>query len=86
VKKATGENPSVITGEMLEIDDLYNTYKNKGLTPGPICCPGEASIKAVIEMNEHDYYFYTLKKGGNGAHVFSKTLEEHLAAKEENAA
>ena len=84
VKRNTGEAPAVVTGEMLNIDDKYNTYKYEGLTPGPICSPSGASIQAVIEMNPHDYYYYVLKKDGNGAHVFSKTLEEHEAAVKAN--
>ncbi len=86
VEKTEGKAPERITAEMLEIDDKYNTYKYGGLTPGPICSPSEASIKAVIEMNPHDYYYYVLKKDGGGVHVFSKTLEEHKAAVKENSA
>lgn len=84
VRRRTGETPTVITAEMLAIDDPYNTYLYEGLTPGPICSPSSASIRAVIEMNPHDYYYYVLKKDGNGTHVFSRTLEEHNAAVEAN--
>jgi len=53
------------------------------LTPGAICVPSELSIKAVITMNPHDYYYYCLKNDGSGTHVFSKTWEEHQSAVEE---
>lgn len=84
VRRNTGETPATITSAMLAIDDPYNTYLYEGLTPGPICSPSSAAIRAVIEMNPHDYYYYVLKKDGNGAHVFSRTLEEHNAAVQEN--
>ncbi|MBO5417757.1 MAG: endolytic transglycosylase MltG [Clostridia bacterium] len=85
VKRNTGESVSEITEEMKFMKDRYNTFMYEGLTPGAICSPGQASIKAVIEMNEHDYLYYTLKKDGNGTHVFSVTAEEHDAAVKENA-
>ena len=69
-----------ITTEQRQFDDPYNTYMYPGLTPGPICNPSEASIKAVITMNEHDYYYYVAKSDGSGQHIFSRTLEEHKAA------
>jgi len=65
-----------LTKEDLEIDSPYNTYKNKGLPPTPICNPGLASIKAVIDANENTpYWFYLSDK--NGKIHYSKTLEEH---------
>ncbi len=69
-----------VSAEERAVDDIYNTYLNPGLTPGPICNPSEASLKAVITMNRHDYYFYVLKNDGSGQHIFSRTLEEHNEA------
>lgn len=69
-----------ITTEQRQFDDPYNTYMYPGLTPGPICNPSEASIMAVITMDEHDYYYYVAKSDGSGQHIFSRTLEEHKAA------
>jgi len=65
----------------LETDDPYNTYKYGGLPPGPICSPGEASLRAVCEPAETDYYYFVAKKDGSGEHVFSRTLAEHNANK-----
>lgn len=75
----TGKNlPQVLLSD-LEVDSAYNTYKYKGLPPGPISNPGIDSIMAVVYPIENDYfYFLTDKKGV--AH-FSKTYEEHLAKK-----
>lgn len=69
---------AVITQNDLEIVSPYNTYRNKGLPPGPISCPGEASIIAALYPDTEDgYYFFVAK--GDGTHAFSKTYEEHVA-------
>lgn len=59
------------------VDSPYNTYKNKGLPPGPIANPGMDSILAAIYPNNTNYYFYAL--GGDGKHQFFRTYAEHLA-------
>jgi UPF0755 protein len=64
-----------------ELPSPYNTYQNSGLPPGPIANPGMAAIKAVLYPADTDYLYFVADK--NGAHVFSKTYEEHLAAIEQ---
>ncbi|MGB9706809.1 MAG: endolytic transglycosylase MltG, partial [Microgenomates group bacterium] len=64
-----------ISKEDLEIDSPYNTYKYKDLPPTPICNPGLAAIKAVLNPTPTDYWYYLSDKDGN-IH-FAKTLEEH---------
>lgn len=63
----------------LKVDSPYNTYLNQGLPPGPIGSPGLASIKAALEPEASDYYFYVTKKDGTQGHLFGKTYKEHLA-------
>ena len=63
----------------LEIDSPYNTYKHTGLPPGPICSPGEAAIEAALYPDSTFKAIYFVAKG-NGGHIFSLTLREHLAA------
>jgi UPF0755 protein len=47
------------------VDSLYNTYKYRGLPPGPICNPGLSAIEAVIYPAENNYwYFLTDPEGG----------------------
>jgi UPF0755 protein len=63
----------------LQIDSPYNTYLNPGLPPGPICNPGEASIKAVLQPARTDYLYFVARTDGSGEHLFARTLEEHNA-------
>ncbi|MDD2212442.1 MAG: endolytic transglycosylase MltG [Clostridia bacterium] len=60
-----------------EIDSAYNTYRNKGLPPGPIGCPGEASLRAVLEPSDTPYFYFVARKDNSGEHVFAKTFDEH---------
>lgn len=60
----------------LKIDHPYNTYKIKGLPPGPIASPSLASIKAAVYPLETDCLYY-LHDLGKRIHC-SKTYEEHL--------
>ncbi len=65
----------MLSNKQLKIDDPYNTYKNPGLPPGPICSPGEDAIHAVLYPAETDYFFFVAK--GDGGSAFAKTLSEH---------
>ena len=67
-----------ITEEHEQIQDPYNTYRAKGLPPGPICNPGLASIEATLRPEKHNYLYFVLKKDNSGAHNFSRTYQEHL--------
>lgn len=60
----------------LEIDDPYNTYKYKGLPPGPIASAGKSSIEAVIDPASTDYLYFLADK--DGVNHFATTYEEHL--------
>lgn len=60
----------------LEIDDPYNTYKNKGLPPGPIATPGLSSIEATADPSDSKYLYFLADK--EGVNHFSVTHEEHL--------
>ncbi|MBW2107131.1 MAG: endolytic transglycosylase MltG [Deltaproteobacteria bacterium] len=53
----------------------YNTYRIKGLPPGPICNPGRASIEAVLFPADAPYLYFVSKN--DGTHHFSRTLAEH---------
>lgn len=60
----------------LEIPSPYNTYRNKGLPPGPIASPGVHAIQAVLRPEHTDYLFFVAR--GDGTHVFTRTFNEHV--------
>jgi UPF0755 protein len=64
-----------------EIASPYNTYKYKGLPPGPINIPAVSSIDAVLNHESHEYLFFCAREDFSGYHNFAKTNAEH----EENA-
>lgn len=66
-----------LTVDDLKIDSPYNTYKNKGLPPGPICNPGRDAIAAVAHPVQTNYLYFVAK--GDGSHAFAATLDEHNA-------
>jgi UPF0755 protein len=53
----------------------YNTYHVYGLPPAPICNPGIASIRAVLNPIKTEYLFFVAS--GKGDHIFSRNLQEH---------
>lgn len=57
----------------------YQTYRVRGLFPGPICTPTPTSIDAALAPDTKDGYLYFVAiPGGDGTHDFSKTYEEHV--------
>lgn len=56
----------------------YNTYKNKGLPPGPICTPSVSSIDAVLKGEKTDYLYFCAKADFSGSHSFAATAEAHF--------
>lgn len=68
-----------LTFRDLEVDSAYNTYRNRGLPPGPINSPGLASLRAVLWPDPESDAMYFVADG-EGGHRFSRTWEEHQAA------
>jgi UPF0755 protein len=64
----------------LATDTPYNTYTRAGLPPTPIALPGRESIMAAVHPQESGEIYFVATGNGDGAHRFSKTLEEHNAA------
>ena len=60
-----------------EIDSPYNTYRNSGLPPGPICLPSISSIDAVLNYENHEYMFFCASDDFSGHHSFARTIEQH---------
>lgn len=62
----------------LSVDSPYNTYRFRGLPPGPIANPGEASIRAALFPVPTNYLYFVSRN--DGSHEFSATLDEHNLA------
>lgn len=67
-----------VTGAMLQTQSPYNTYRNEGLPPGPICTPSNGSIDAVLNAPKTTYLYFCAKADLSGASVFASTDAEHL--------
>ena len=63
----------------LEIKSPYNTYKYRGLPPGPITMPDISSVEAVLNAESHNYLFFVVDPKNPGYHLFASTYNEHLA-------
>jgi len=61
-----------------EIDSPYNTYRYKGLPPGPINLPTLNAIDAVLSPEKHDYLYFVARADFSGYHTFAKTYAEHI--------
>ena len=59
------------------LDSPYNTYIHGGLPKGPICNPSLASIRAAVNPNDTNYYYFAY--GKDGVSHFFRTYNEHLA-------
>lgn len=71
-----GKASSELTLSDLNIDSPYNTYKYKGLTPGPIGNPGAIALDAAFHPADSPYYFYLHDSEGN-IH-YGKTHNDHV--------
>ena len=78
VKFANGDfEARRIYNSMLRVDNPYNTYKYKGLPPGPIRLPSLQAVDAVLNFVHHDYLYMCAKEDFSGTHNFAKTYSEH---------
>lgn len=75
---ATGVYEMKISKEDLTAAHPYNTYRIKGLPPGPISNPGHAAIEAAIRPTSSEYLFFVSRN--NGTHVFTKDYKDHVKA------
>jgi UPF0755 protein len=78
IELATGERKHRLLFKDLEIQSPYNTYLHSGLPPGPVNSPGIRSIEAALYPAAVPWLYFVA--GGDGYHVFSRTLTEHNRA------
>jgi UPF0755 protein len=64
-----------LTNEQINTQSPYNTYRRRGLPPTPICNPGLAALRAVLDPAETSYLYYVAE--GDGSHLFAETFQEH---------
>ena len=64
-----------LTRANLQFDSPYNTYRYRGLPPGPIAAPGRAVLQATLAPADVDYLYFVSRN--DGTHAFARTLREH---------
>jgi UPF0755 protein len=62
----------------LAVESPYNTYRVKGLPPGPICTPSLQTLDQVLNAPKTDYLFFVAKKDFTEGHIFTSNYQEHL--------
>ncbi|PID55862.1 aminodeoxychorismate lyase [candidate division KSB3 bacterium] len=67
-----------LTKADLKKETPYNTYRRRGLPPGPIANPGKASILAALRPADVKYLYFVARN--DGTHKFSTRYNEHLRA------
>ena len=66
-----------VTGKLLQVQSLYNTYKYAGLPPGPIMMPSINAIDAVLNKEDNNYIYMCAKEDFSGYHNFAETKAQH---------
>ncbi len=80
---ALGKNGLTLTTEDLKTDSPYNTYRVKGLPPGPINSPGEDALRAALAPEEGDWLYYVTVNPSTGETKFTSSYAEFLRFKAE---
>jgi len=62
----------------LLVESPYNTYRNTGLPPGPICTPSTETLDAVLNAPETRYFYFVAKPDFSGYSNFAETFTEHM--------
>lgn len=82
VQYVLGKQKETLTNADTQISSPYNTYINAGLPPGPISCPGLASIKAALYPEDTDYLYFVVSDKLDGTQKFSSDYNQFLKDKD----
>jgi UPF0755 protein len=84
VKYVLGTKRMALSQEDISVQSYYNTYKHKGLPPGPICNPSQDAVRAALYPDEEflssGMLYFCSTNPDTGELHFSRTLEEHEQA------
>ena len=83
VNYALGRSNIVVTNTDIATDSAYNTYKNKGLPPGPINNPGEAALQAALSPTAGGFLYFVTTNPKTGVTKFTSSYQEFLGFKKE---
>lgn len=78
VEKRDSTKITRILNKHLKIDSPYNTYKYRGLPPGPITITPPVAIDAVLNFEKHNYIYFCAKETFDGQHNFAASYSQHL--------
>ena len=67
-----------VTSKYTALNSPYNTYRNKGLPPGPISIVSGEVIDRVLNLEHHDYLYFCAQADFSENHAFAVTYEEHM--------
>ena len=76
----TGKHEPAASAADLKINSPYNTYLYPDLPPGPIGNPGMGALFVAVSPKDSPYWCYL--SASDGTTIFSRTFDEHKAAKE----
>ncbi|MGN0659815.1 MAG: endolytic transglycosylase MltG [Emergencia sp.] len=82
VQYVLGKQKESLTDADTRIESPYNTYINEGLPPGPIACPGAASIRAALYPEDTDYLYFVVSEKLDGTQNFSSSYDQFLKDKD----
>ncbi len=66
-----------VTNVHTSIFSPFNTYKNIGLPPGPICAPSIKALNAVLNYTPHNYLYFCAREDLSGYHTFAASFQQH---------
>lgn len=76
ITKKNDTTPSLLD---LDVESAYNTYRNAGLPPTPICNPGFSALEAVVYPTPNNYWYFLTTP--DGEMKYSETYDQHLQYK-----